>query len=58
MRLRDLYEDLLKNGDLFDMYSNMTGDFEQDRKSFSKQQADLESISSNLETDIDDEFIN
>jgi|GEM_PF-5079101 len=54
MRLRDLYEDLLKNGDLFEMYSNMTGDFETDKKSFKKQQDDLESISSNLDIYLDD----
>jgi hypothetical protein len=54
MRLRDLYDDLLKNGDLYEMYFDMIGDFEQDKNKFKAQQDALESFSSNVETYLDD----
>lgn len=55
MRLKDLYNELLKTGDLYDMYDGMTGDFEQDKIKFRQQQEALESFSNNIETNLDDE---
>lgn len=52
-----LYTDLLKTGDLFDMYEAMTGDWKIDKNRFIKQQEALESFSENIEI-IDEEFIN
>ncbi|HSE99844.1 MAG TPA: hypothetical protein VLA48_03020 [Nitrososphaeraceae archaeon] len=54
MRLRELYQDLLRTGDLFEMYSDMVGDFEQDKIKFKTQQEALESFSNNLDVEIDD----
>lgn len=54
MNLKTLYEDLLKTGDLYDMYENMSGDFEQDKNKFKSQQEALESFTSNIEINIDE----
>lgn len=42
-RFKKLYHILLENGDLFDLFEGMTGNWEQDRKSFIQTQTDLES---------------
>ena len=60
---KGLYADLLKTGDLFDMYEGMTGDWKTDRNRFIKQQEALESFTENINhTEITDnnyeEFIN
>ena len=54
MKLRDLYEDLLSTGDLFEIYDGMIGDFEQDKKKFKAQQDALESFSNNIEIYLND----
>lgn len=54
MRIRDLYDDLLRTGDLEDLFDGMTGIWEEDKIKFRQQQESLESFSNNLETYIDD----
>jgi uncharacterized protein YkvS len=53
----NLYKELLRTGDLFEMFDGMTGDFEQDKNSFIEQQTALETFSNNLDVD-DEEYIN
>ena len=55
MSRKKLYNELLKTGDLFEMYENMTGDYELDRTSFKEQQDALETFSNQI--DADGEFI-
>lgn len=55
MRLRKLYDELLRTGDLFDMYDGLVGIWEEDKIKFKTQQESLESFSNNL--DIDEQFI-
>lgn len=54
MKLRELYEDLLKTGDLYEMYFDMTGDYTVDRKKFKIQQESLESQINNLDIYLDE----
>lgn len=55
MRLKDLYEELLRTEDLFELYDGMTGDFQQDKNKFRQQQEALESFSNNIEINLNDE---
>ncbi len=55
MRRKKLYTELLKTGDLFDMYSGMTGEWSEDSIKFNEQQDALETFSNKI--DIDGEFI-
>ena len=55
MRRKKLYNELLKTGDLFEMYSNLTGEWEEDKNSFNEQQDALETFSNQI--DADGEFI-
>lgn len=41
---KKLYEALLENGELQDFCKDMTGDWEKDKKSFYKQQVELEDL--------------
>ena len=52
MKVYTLYKELLRTGDLFDMYQGLTGNWKEDKESFIKQQTDLENI-----TIVDEEFI-
>lgn len=54
MNYKILYKELLRTGDLYDLYDGMTGDYEQDKKKFKEQQQALESFSNNLEAFLDD----
>jgi len=54
MKLRELYDDLLRTGDLHEMYFDMTGDYATDRKKFKVQQENLESQINNLEIYLDE----
>ena len=49
MKLLELYNDLLSTGDLYEMYHNMSGVWDEDKKSFRRQQQDLESFTKNLD---------
>jgi hypothetical protein len=50
-----IYQDLLKSGDLFEMYYGMTGKWDEDKIKFKRQQEDLESFT-NSEENIYGEF--
>jgi hypothetical protein len=52
MRLKNLYNEMLRTDDLIDMYIDMTGIWEDDKNKFQAQQDALESFTNNL--DIDD----
>jgi hypothetical protein len=58
MSFKKLYEALAESGELQDFCRNMTGVWEKDKKSFIKQQTELENIANNLHVnlDLDDEF--
>lgn len=56
MNYKKLYTELLRTGDLYEMYDGMTGIYEDDKKRFQSQQEALESFSNTLEID-DAEFI-
>ncbi len=47
-RLKILYNELKRTGDLFDMYDGMTGVWEEDKVKFKNQQEALESFTNNL----------
>ena len=53
---RELYKQMEKSGELYEVFSDMTGDWKTDKVNFMKQQKDLESISNYIETD--EEYIN
>lgn len=55
MKLYNLYLELLKTEDLFEMYDGMVGIWEEDRSKFKNQQEALESFTNNL--DVDGEFV-
>ena len=55
MRLRKLYDELLKTGDLFEIYDGMSGSWEEDKYKLKAQQEALESFSNNTEIYLDDE---
>jgi hypothetical protein len=42
-RLKKLYNVLLQNGDLFEVFDGMTGNWEEDKIYFTQVQTDLES---------------
>lgn len=42
-RLKNLYNILLANEDLFELFEGMTGNWEEDKKTFIQTQTDLES---------------
>lgn len=56
MQRKKLYNELKRTGDLFEMYSNLTGDWEEDKNSFNEQQDALETFIKPIDTD--GEFIN
>jgi hypothetical protein len=59
MRLQNLYKELKRTGDLYEMYDGMTGIYEDDKIKFKNQQEALESFSNNIEVNTDyEEFIN
>lgn len=51
MRRKKLYNELLKTGDLFDIFTDLTGDWEEDRINFNEQQDALETFSNQIDTD-------
>lgn len=55
MRRKKLYNELLKTGDLFDIFTDLTGEWEEDKNSFNEQQDALETFSNQI--DADGEFI-
>jgi hypothetical protein len=54
MNYKKLYQELLRTGDLHEMYFNMTGIWEEDSKAFKAQQEALESFSNNLDIYLDE----
>jgi hypothetical protein len=50
---RKLYEALLENGELQSFCRTMTGSWEKDKKSFIKQQTDLEAIANGINVNFD-----
>lgn len=44
MVAKKLYDELLRTGDLFEMFEGLVGDWKEDKKSFIKQQKDLENV--------------
>ena len=44
MVAKKLYDELLRTGDLFDMFEGMIGEWKEDKKSFIKKQKDLENV--------------
>lgn len=56
MQKKQLYTELLRTGDLFDMYIGMLGTWDEDKYNFSEQQDALETFTNNIDTDA--EFIN
>lgn len=52
-RLKNLYKILLENGDLFEVFEGMSGNWEEDKRHFTQIQTDLESQAKNYEEYID-----
>lgn len=48
-RLKNLYNILLANGDLFEVFDGMSGNWEEDRQHFTQIQTDLESQVKNID---------
>lgn len=54
MNYKKLYQELLRTGDLYEMYDGMSGVYEEDKKKFQLQQESLESFSKNIEIFLDE----
>lgn len=51
--IKSLYDSLIKSGDLLDVYPDMTGEWEQDRKKFEREYETNERM---LDFNLDEEF--
>ena len=51
MKLRELYLEMEKSGELYDVFSEMTGNCKEDKNNFIEQQRALESLANNIEVD-------
>lgn len=50
---RKLYDSLLKNGELLELFPDFTGDWEEDKKAFIAEQEEVDALIKELDTDID-----
>ncbi len=51
MKLRELYLEMEKSGELYEVFSDMTGNWKEDKNNFTEQQRALESLANNIEVD-------